>query len=222
MILTRLAIRFCLVAAAMLVLTTLSVGLWTALWPLRGADSFAPAEAIICLGAGISVDGSVDPAGQRRVARCIELYDAGRAPIVVFTAGSARADSPSGASAMAALPVARTLPESAVGLEEQAQSTLQNALFSLGILDGSQDLILVTEAFHLPRSWASFKWAGAGRLQLAASERVRRHPQDPNRPHLSMLTREVAAIWFNLARAAAYSVGGMVGIASETRVNWLH
>lgn len=113
------------------------------------------------------------------------------------------------------------LPEDAVIEEGRAQSTLQNALFSLDLAQDKHSFIIVTEAFHLPRSWASFQWARwqldlpAMSFALVMSEPVRSDPVSGD-VRWQILARESLAIWFNAARAFAYSV------SPNRSVDWLH
>jgi len=101
------------------------------------------------------------------------------------------------------------LPQSAVVEDGLAQSTLQNALFSLPLIPNAEHIIVVTEAFHLPRSWASYRWAAweldhpATSVTLVMSEEVRRDPHTGD-VRWNIQIRESHAIWFNLARALAY------------------
>ncbi|MBQ4823009.1 YdcF family protein [Leisingera sp. HS039] len=198
--------------------TLLAVLFWTFLWPDNDPAELPAANAIICLGGGMSADGSLHAPTQKRVATCARLYHAGRAPLVVFTGGRAVPDGPSAGAQMAQLAQQFDMPPDAILIEPESQSTLQNALFSLPLLPVSENLILVSEAFHLPRSWASFRWAGARGLQLAASENVRRDPET-GWPSFSILLRETAAVWFNLFRAAAWSAASTVDLQND---DWLH
>ncbi|WP_152618574.1 YdcF family protein [Leisingera sp. ANG-Vp] len=195
-----------------------AVLLWTFLWPERQASELPRANAIICLGGGMSADGTLHTATRQRVAKCAELYHADRAPLVAFTGGTAAPGGPSAGEQMAALAVSLGVPKAAMISENRSQSTLQNALFTLPLLPQQTDLILVTEAFHLPRSWASFRWAGANRLHLAASEKVRRNPET-GRPGFNILLRETAAVWFNLFRAVAWSAAAPLNLQDD---GWLH
>jgi uncharacterized SAM-binding protein YcdF (DUF218 family) len=113
------------------------------------------------------------------------------------------------------------LLQSAVVEDGLAQSTLQNALFSLPLIPNAEHIIVVTEAFHLPRSWASFRWAAweldhpATSVTLVMSEDVRCDPHTGD-VRWNILIRESLAIRFNLARALAYSMG------LNDPVDWLH
>jgi len=194
---------------------------WTFLWPQPDPDALRPADAIICLGGGMDGRGTLAQATLTRVDRCVQLYEAGLAPAVVFTGGTPLAGGPAAGGQMALYAQSLGLPEHAVIIESAAQSTLQNALFSLALLPGARRFILVTEAFHLPRSYASFHWAGweLGHgdvsLPLASSEQVRRDPIT-GQVRWRILVRESLAIWFNLARATAYSFN------QDPQIDWLH
>ena len=140
----------------------LAVLAWTFLWPM---DRPLPqGDAIICLGAGVDSAGRIDQASTKRAEACAELARAGAAPIVVFSGGPRRAGLPTAAAGMAAVANAAGMGGALVLLEDASYSTLHNALYSLEMVAPKARLILVTEAFHLPRSWASFKMMGASDL----------------------------------------------------------
>jgi len=113
------------------------------------------------------------------------------------------------------------VPQPVLVEENRAQSTLQNALFTLELNESFRRYIIVTEAFHLPRSWASFRWAAwqmnvpDTSFALVMSEDVRRQQPD-ELVNWAILFRESLAIWFNIGRAAAYSV------APDKNIDWLH
>lgn len=208
-------------------LTLISVMLWTALWPERPVTALAPAEAIVCLGAGATPAGEIGRASNQRAQSCIDLYEAGRAPLIAFTGGIADTSktpsvkTPSVAALMAAQARKRGVPERAILEEHRSLSTLQNALFTLPLMPETAKIILVTESYHLPRSYVSFKWAG---LILAPSEiTVFAAHGSPGAwlspPGVSALLRETTAIWFNLLRASLWTAAHRFGIAQD---GWLH
>ena len=176
-------------------------------------------DAILCLGAGVDGAGRIDAASLARAQACAGLALAEAAPIVIFTGGPARPGAPSAAAGMADAAQSAGLGQALIILEQSAQSTLQNALYSLALLPDDARLILVTEAFHLPRAWASFRAMGAGDLALYPSERLRR--TEDGRYALGMLTRESVALWFNAARFAAWRLGGIFGMNDSARAAWL-
>lgn len=189
---------------------------WTFLWPLDRA--LPQGDAIICLGAGVDAAGRIDQASTTRAVTCAELARAGAAPVVVFSGGPRRPGLPTAAAGMAAVAQAAGTGDAAIVLEDASYSTLHNALFSLELVAPTARLILVTEAFHLPRSWASFRAMGASDLVLYPSERLRRAARGLG---WEMILRESLAIWFNIARFGAWRIGGSLGMDDTTRAVWL-
>ncbi|MBU2993329.1 YdcF family protein [Octadecabacter sp. B2R22] len=194
---------------------------WTFLWPKSDMADLKQADAIVCLGGGMSSNGTLGAPVLTRIERCVQLYEAGLAPVILFTGGTATPEGVTAGGQMGRYAVGLGLPVSAVVEEGRAQSTLQNALFSLGLIPEARSLIVVTEAFHLPRSWASFHWASWELNQsdvsvaLVKSEDVRRDPITGS-VNWNILFRESIAIWFNGLRATAYS------ISPHKPLDWLH
>lgn len=194
---------------------------WTFLWPEPDMADLKQADAIICLGGGMSANGTLAAPVLTRIERCVQLFEAGLAPVIVFSGGTAAPDGPNAGTQMGLFAMGLGLPENAVIAEGRAQSTLQNALFSLDLIAGASSVIVVTEAFHLPRSWASFRWAAWETqradltIALVKSESVRRDPRTGS-VNWHMLFRESLAIWFNAGRALLYSV------SSNKPLDWLH
>ncbi len=162
------------------------------------------------------------PASARRARTCAELYRAGLAPVIVFTGyGHARV---SAAEAMARLARAEGVPEAAILIEPDARSTIQNAAFGLALLPpDTTRILLVSDAFHLPRSWMIFRVFGAPEIGLYAARAAYTPEDQPQaRSLLGWQLRESIVIWVNLARAAAYFGGGLLGIEAETRIGWFN
>lgn len=194
--------------------TLAAVCLWTFLWPLERP---APrGDAIVCLGAGVDTAGRPGPGSRMRAETCADLARAGAAPVLVFTGGPARAGAPSAAAAMADVARAAGTGTAALRLEDRAASTLQNALFTRALLPGSDRLIVVTEAFHLPRAWASFRAMGGGDVALYPAGRLR--DTAAGGPAMRVLLRESLAIWFNAGRLAVWHGAGLLGISEARRV----
>nr|WP_239025627.1 YdcF family protein [Roseibacterium persicicum] len=177
-------------------------------------------DAIVCLGAGVNAAGVIDAASRARAGACAALARAGAAPVVVFTGGAAAPGAPSAAAGMAAVARAAGVAEASVLLEEDAHSTLQNALNTRPRLPEGARVILVTEAFHLPRAWASFRAMGVEVAALYPALRLRAGRDGT--PDWTMLLRESVALWFNAGRYAAWRVGGALGIEDSRRGDWLH
>lgn len=208
-------------AIALFAIMTMSMVAWTFLWPQPDVRNMRPVHAIVCLGGGMSRDGTLGAPVLTRIERCVQLYEAGLAPSVVFTGGTATDDGITAAHQMGLYAASLGLPVDRIIEEGRAQSTLQNALFTLELVPDAQDFIIVTEAFHLPRSWMSFRWATwelglkDRSFYLAMSEDVRRDPLS-DAVNWTILARESMAIWFNAARAMAYSA------APLATIDWLH
>lgn len=206
---------------AMFAIVTMFMLTWTFLWPEPDVREMRPVDAIVCLGGGMSPDGTLAAAVLTRIDRCVQLYEAGLAPDIVFTGGTAATNGVSAAHQMGLYAISLGVPAEHVIEEGRAQSTLQNALFTLDMTPDAQDFIIVSEAFHLPRSWMSFRWAAwqmglqDRSFYLAMSEDVRRDPLTDD-VNWNMLARESIAIWFNAARALAYSA------SPHHPIDWLH
>ena len=190
-----------------------------------GTPALPPvADAIICLGADMSYQGwdRPGPASTRRARSCAELYRAGVAPVVVFTGhGHARG---SAAAAMARVAMAEGLPERAVILEEAARSTVQNAVFSRALLPPDTDaVVVVTDGFHIPRSWLIFRAFGGAQAQFYPARDLYTSPDRVGiRTRRDWVLRESLAVWGNLARAAIYLGAGALGIDQDTRISWFN
>lgn len=195
--------------------TFLFISAFTYLW--TNPENPEPADAIVCLGAGMDPDGTLHATAIKRVQTCAELYAAGVAPRVHFTGGRAVVDGPAAGTQMAKLAQSLGVPETAATTENASLSTLQNALYSQPMLSDTQRIILVTEAFHLPRSVASFGVFGPQDIDVFMSEPIRLDADGGW--DWRMIRREVAAIWFNALRAGAWYVGGI--LKAENRNAWL-
>ncbi len=209
-----------LLRAALLIwaATLAAVCIWTYLWPL---DRPLPrGDAIVCLGAGVDGAGRIGPGSRVRAETCARLAREGVAPVVVFTGGPAAPGARSAAAGMAEVARVEGVGDAVILLEENAFSTLQNALYSRALLSEDARLILVSEAFHLPRSWVSFRAMGVEDVTTYPALRIR--PGPSGGPAWGLLLRESLAIWFNAGRYTAWRIGGGLGIADSTRTGWLH
>lgn len=156
------------------------------LWPRDTV--LASADAIICLGGGATQD-ALGVEATQRAARCVALFQAGVAPEVIFSGTVA-------APLMADYAVAQGVPEAVVSVEDHSRSTLQNARFTAAILAPDTRVVVVSNAYHLPRSAVSFWVMGYRDVSVAAAGPPSLRP----RP----LLREGLATWFNLGRVALW------------------
>lgn len=130
--------------------------------PPHAAASYPRADAIVVLGGG-EVPGfdngwDDDPANVQRTRTSfgLELYRAGRAPVMFLTGGEEEA------TQMSQRLRQQGVPSSALLTENRSMTTYQNALYSAPILRQHhlQRLLLVTSAMHMPRAAATFRHQG--------------------------------------------------------------
>lgn len=172
-----------------------------------------PAKAIVILGGKATPSGKVTGFTAQRLEAGLALYRDGAADLIVVTGGGDYAV----AEHMAAALIDKGVPEAAVLVENRAQSTLQNALFTADLprIDPGAPILLVTQRYHLPRARASFRWAGF--------RDVTPHAADPDSPFA--LNREIlleAVKWpLNLLRAAGASLADAVGVPRDDYIRFL-
>lgn len=154
------------------------------------------ADAVVVLGGRLMPDGRCGPASARRVRRGIELHAAGAAPLLVLSGGGSRPCAE--AVAMKAVALEAGIPEEAIRIEPHSMNTFENAREVARMLapDGLHRIILVTDAYHLPRARFLFRAVG---LKVTASVPAHHHRFGPS---LLFRCREAAAWLRNLPRVA--------------------
>jgi DUF218 domain. len=85
---------------------------------------------------------------------------------------------------------------------------LQNALFSLPLVPEAGRIVLVSDGFHLWRSWASFAWAGNAPVALCKSSVMGVTPSEWPKT----LLLEPVKLALNLVRASLWSIPGWLGL----------
>ncbi len=130
--------------------------------PLEKRDPFAPADAIVVLGAPLRADGSLTAVVEERVRAGVELWHRGGAPVVCFTGGRNRwaRHAQTEADAMAAFALELGLPRDAAIVERESRYTMENATKSATLLRGRRSLWVVTTPFHLRRASLWFRRLG--------------------------------------------------------------
>lgn len=130
-----------------------------------------------------------------------DLVAAGHDPLLILAGGKEPAERRAKAVGMAEMARDAGVPDTAILIEDQSRSTLQNAMFSRDLLEGGFDgsAVLITDRFHLPRSWASFRWVGANDILLLAADGPEEDVDWDN------LFREAVKWPANVIRALAYS-----------------
>lgn len=117
----------------------------------------------IVLGAAVWAGGVASPTLRRRAEAAAALYRAGRVSAIVATGGIGKYP-PAEAEAIRELLINQGVPESAVILEAHSRNTAENIAFAADLLPGGSAVVLVSDAWHLPRARLI-----AGRLGLRAS-----------------------------------------------------
>jgi uncharacterized SAM-binding protein YcdF (DUF218 family) len=110
-------------------------------------------DVIIVLGYPTNPDGSPSPVERARVTEGVREYRRGKAPALIMTGGAAHNDHIE-ADAMADLAIARGVPAGAVLREEKARNTIQNAWYSLRLMQARhwKSAEIVSSQSHLPRA----------------------------------------------------------------------
>ena len=169
-----------------------------------------PVRAVVVLSSGPVTPGR-DGRTAVRTRAGVKLYfalsNADDEPRLVLSGGKGEGERVSKAEGMKELALEEGVPPNAILVEDRSGSTLQNALFSRHALGGDApgQVVVVTDRFHIPRAWASFRWAGMSDLILVAAD-GEDEPVDWDN-----LMGEAVKWPVNIARAAAYSALSAAG-----------
>lgn len=135
-----------------------------------------PLTAVV-LGARVHPDGTLSPALVDRVRVAVALLKSGRAERLLFSGGSPDSR-PTEAGEMARLALELGARQDQLATETQSRSTFENAVRSVELLQGEQEIILVSCDFHLARASAHFRrrgltvWPVPSLRRLTASSRL--------------------------------------------------
>ncbi|HKA86277.1 MAG TPA: YdcF family protein [Haliangiales bacterium] len=141
--------------------------------PLVERHEGGAADAAVVLGAPLRPDGSLTEVLEERVAAAVELWRAGRVPLVVMTGGRTRGAAIAEAEAMAAAARARGVPPEALLVETAARYTAENAKnVAALLLPARRRVWVVTQPFHLRRSMLWFRRVGFEPLGLYLADSV--------------------------------------------------
>jgi uncharacterized SAM-binding protein YcdF (DUF218 family) len=182
-------LRFCLLAVALALLWISSTPVF-ANWLIGELESEYPpipvedapeADAIIVLGGIVrqprpprvapDLSDSAD-----RIVEALRLYRAGKAPVIVISAGNLpwRAAAAPEAELIAMLLVEFGAPRSALVLDSGSRNTRENALNTAALFRsrGWRTGLLVTSAAHMPRALAVFRKVGLEVVPIATDIRA--------------------------------------------------
>ena len=208
------------------ILLCISIALFASLQAKFEPKIIATADVIVVLGGGMDKDGSLHASSILRVEKGVALFESEAAPRLLFSGGRAVAGGPSAGQRMADLAMEMGISVQVISIEHSSLSTLQNALFSMPMLKSADRIILVTEGFHLPRSWLSMKWAAWNKgqnlnISLAHSTVFRGSTGETYFRAVKLVGREGLAWVFNIGRATVWQVAGLTGIEDGQRDKWL-
>ena len=117
------------------------------------ADDRDPVDAIVVLGAA-QYDGRPSPQLEARLDHALTLWEDGVAPVVMVTGGKQPEDRFTEAESSRSYLVDRGVPEAAIMMENTGRTTygsLESATAMLRTV-GLDDVVLVSDAFHMKRS----------------------------------------------------------------------
>ncbi len=114
-------------------------------------------DTIIVLGAPATAEGNPSPLELTRVTEAVQEYERGVAPRIIVTGGPDR-DRPVEAVVMARVAKAQGIPDSAIFQEGKALDTIQNACYSVRMMNshGWHSAEVISNASHLQRAGLIF------------------------------------------------------------------
>jgi uncharacterized SAM-binding protein YcdF (DUF218 family)/lysophospholipase L1-like esterase len=161
--------------------------------PLIRPDTTGTADVIVALGASVTQLCTPNLSGIQRTFLAAELYQKGRAPLILFTGGPPSDGACSAAHTMAALAERLGVPPASIRTETRSQSTWQNAQRSAAVLSilGAKRILLVTDRPHLRRADSVFRRFGYAIERAGVPVPLGHH----NNTHLLFMgLREYAAV----------------------------
>jgi uncharacterized SAM-binding protein YcdF (DUF218 family)/glycosyltransferase involved in cell wall biosynthesis len=126
--------------------------LWWAADPLKRSGPPEAADAIVVFAGGVGESGKAGGGAQERLKQAVDLYQAGYAPVMVFSSGYVY--SYHEAEVMRATAIDQGVPASVIVLEQRATNTYQNVRFVDDILREHRwkKVLLVSSPYHMRRA----------------------------------------------------------------------
>jgi uncharacterized SAM-binding protein YcdF (DUF218 family)/glycosyltransferase involved in cell wall biosynthesis len=150
---TRTHVAQAVIGAAAVYLVVFNTNLlWWAATPLKVEAPPTKADAIVVFAGGVGESGKAGGGAQERIARAVDLYKSGIAPVLILSSGYVYSFPE--ADVMRALAIDHGVPESAIILEKRAANTYQNVEFVDAILREHRwrRIALVSSPYHMRRS----------------------------------------------------------------------
>lgn len=158
-------------------------------------DYSRPADAIVVFGARAYADGRMSTALYDRTRTAVDLYQAGLAPVLIFSGGPGDGDVHE-TEAMRRWAVAQGVPDSAIMRDEgglSTQHTVENTVARFQ-KHGYERVLAVSQFYHLPRIKLAYLRAGVDVYTV---------PARPSAPLYGLpwfMLREVGGFWFYYLR----------------------
>jgi len=136
-------------------------------YPPVPVSSSPAADAIVVLGGDVGIPVSPRTESQlhgNRLLHGFRLFEADKAPLILLTGGNVFAQEGLQGEAVYGKAILADwgIPKDAIMIETKSRNTHQNAIYSLETLRGQgiDRILLVTNAFHMPRAAAVFRHVG--------------------------------------------------------------
>jgi len=136
-------------------------------YPPVPVSSSPAADAIVVLGGDVGIPVSPRTESQlhgNRLLHGFRLLEADKAPLILLTGGNVFAQEGLQGEAVYGKAILADwgIPKDAIMIETKSRNTHQNAIYSLETLRGQgiDRILLVTNAFHMPRAAAVFRHVG--------------------------------------------------------------
>ena len=144
--------------ALLLILLILALGfalLASRIYSFRNANSDAPADAAVVLGAAVWT-AQVSPVFRERINHGIDLYRNGRVQKIIFTGGQGNPGEPTESSAARQYALQKGIPATDILIEEQSHNTYENILYAKQLADshGIKKVLIVSDPLHMKRAVA--------------------------------------------------------------------
>lgn len=146
--------------------------LWFLAKPLKISDAPQKADAIVVFGGGVGESGSPGKSTIERARYAVMLYEKGFADKVVFSSGYTYTYND--AENMKLFAISMGMPGRDIILEQKANSTYENVIYSKRILDekGFDSILLISSPYNMRRAWFVFnKWAKGIKVFYAPVEK---------------------------------------------------
>ena len=146
----------------------------------------------------------------RRVRHGVRLFHEGAANFLLMSGGCNGHSTPE-AVLMRALAVEEGVPEGSIVLESRSTRTLENAFFSIAMIEkrGWTRTLVVTDRFHLPRALFAFRCFG---IKAMGSSPAKYWGKTTFKKRVRIVAREVMGL---IAYAAFFLFGQAKRIAVE-------